>query len=52
MIRREKREVLVGVRAAAKKCGVSACHMSMVLNGKRKAGPELTKRMKRYGVAV
>ncbi len=52
MIKRENKEVFTGVRKAAKKCGCSPCHMSLVLNKKRTPGAQLVKRMRKLGIAI
>lgn len=50
LIQVDKSERLLGVTALAKRCGVSKCHMSLVLHGQRKPGPELAKKLKRLKV--
>ena len=39
-----------GVSEAARRAGVSQSHLSRVLRGERKAGPELERRLRRMGV--
>lgn len=41
-----------GVTEAARRCCVSQGHLSRVLRGERKAGPELEKKLKRLGIRL
>lgn len=46
---REKRTVFVGVTDYARKLGVSHTHLRHILNGDRKAGTELRKKLEAEG---
>ena len=41
-----------GVTRTARLVGVSQSHLSRVLRGERKAGPELEKKLKRMGIRL
>ena len=51
MIKKENKQVFTGVRAAARKCGCSPCHLSMILNEKRTPGKALARRLSRLGIS-